>query len=247
MESKEFWEIEYNIIKQEAHLDAADFEVYMFEQARANNRLGHDIQTIKVFGCGTGREVQPIQAFFNATEVVATDISSEMVKRCKANIQAWGLEHSVEVFEANATEVNKPEAHFDLVAILNSMLTYVPDHHDRMTIYQNAYQLLKPGGMLISTVHNQEGTPKKTWYFRLKRLLYPWLRERVGNRNVVFSGGSVSCYYYQRNKWANDLKAAGFDVLEMLTFEEYYKKINQKYNRKTGYNNLFVVARKPIG
>ena len=79
IENKDFWEKEAIIATQEKLKKAADFELFMLEQAAKRYQSVGEIKTIKIFGCGTGRETEAISVsqgvrFLAASLIVLTAI-----------------------------------------------------------------------------------------------------------------------------------------------------------------------------
>ena len=241
IDNKDFWEKENIIITQEVLKKASDFEMFMFKNVKIRNP---EIATIKVFGCGTGREIESIADFFKPSKIVASDISENMIIKCKENLKLWKIDDITTTVVGNAVDYTKPENAFDLVTILNSMLTYVPQKKDRISIFKNAFHVLKTNGVLIGTVHNQIGSTPKTLYFKFRSIFSFILADKVGNRNTGFNGFSVPGYYYSKSVLEKDLKNSGFKAIEIYSLEEYYKSIGITYNRKKGYNNLIFMAQK---
>ncbi len=244
IENKEFWEIESVIATQEVLKKSSAFELFMFENARKRYLSYGDIKTIKIFACGTGREIESIAEFYNPIKIIASDISENMIKKCKENLKNWKIDSITETIVLNAKAYNYETNKFDLVTILNSMLAYVPQKKDRISILKNAYQILKPNATIIGTVHNQIGSPAKTYYFKLRNIFSFILGEKVGNRETGFNGYKVSGYYYSKQGLYDELLYSGFEAIEIYSLEEYYKSVGINYNRRKGYNNLIFIASK---
>lgn len=243
IDNKSFWEKSDIIATQEVLQQASDFELFLMEEAK--KRCTSPIESIKIFGCGTGREIQPIAEYFKPKSILASDISENMILKCQENLKKWGIADVTNTCVADACTLTTPRESFQLVTILNSMLTYVPEHHSRIQIMKNASELLVAGGQVIGTVHNQIGTPMKTWYFNLRAVLRPFIGVRVGNRMTGFNGFQVPGYYYTASDLKKDLEKAGFSNVYVVSLEEFYREKGQNYNRKTGYNNLIFIASKP--
>ncbi|WP_297511903.1 class I SAM-dependent methyltransferase [Flavobacterium sp.] len=243
IDNKSFWEKSTIIATQEVLQQASDFELYLFDEAK--KRTPSTIQNIKIFGCGTGREIHPAATFFNPQYILASDISENMILKCQENLEKWGIAAITETVVADAVVLNQPRESFQLVTLLNSMLTYVPQHESRLQIMRNAHELLVPGGQFIGVVHHQIGSPMKTVYFRLRSLFRPFLGVKVGNRMTGFNGFQVPGYYYAVADLKKDLLVSGFKEVVILSLEEFYHQKGQPYNRKTGYNNLIFIATKP--
>lgn len=243
IENKDFWE-KGDVIATQRLKKASSFELFMFEQAQKRYAVYGKVQQVKIFGCGSGREVEAVARYFAPTKIVASDISENMISHCKDNLKLWEIDSITETVVINAVDYNKVENAFELVTILNSMLTYVPLKSDRIAIFKNSYQILKPHGTLIGTVHNQVGVFPKTVYFKLRNLFSFVLGDKVGNRMTGFNGFKVPGYYYDRKTLEQDLKFAGFSSIEIYSLEDYFKLRGETYDRKKGYNNLIFIATK---
>lgn len=241
IENKDFWEKD-DIIATQRLNKISDFERYMIERA---NELYEDfgyIKNIKIFGCGSGREIESIADFYNPTGIVASDISENMIAKCNENLKIWNIDSITQTIAINATEYNIVSEKFELVTILNSMLTYVPEKKDRIAIFKNSHQILKSNGILIGTVHNQEGVIPKTIYFKIKNWFSFIFGDKVGNRNTGFNGYKVPGYYFSKNGLIKDLNETGFKTIEVYSLFEFYAKHHITYNKRKGYNNLIFIA-----
>jgi len=244
IKNKDFWEKSDIIETQEVSKSISNFEQFMFETSLKRYAKIGKIRKIKVFGCGTGRELEAIAKFYQPSTIVASDISENMIEKCNMNLKIWNIDSITSTIVGDAIDFNKVSDEFELVTILNSMLTYVPVRKDRLTIFDNAHQILVHGGVLIGTVHNQVGAFSKTWYFRLRRMLSVFLGEKVGNRDTGFKGFKVSGYYYDKKRLIRDLEESGFRDIEVYSIEEYQALNGRSYDRKKGYNNLIFIASK---
>ena len=115
--NKDFWEKE-DIIATQRLNKASSFEIFMFEQAQKRYASTGEIQSIKIFGCGSGREVEAIAKYFSPSKMVASDISENMIAKCNDNLKLWKIDAITETLAINATEYNKVEEAFELVTIL---------------------------------------------------------------------------------------------------------------------------------
>lgn len=247
IENKDFWEREDIIQTQDkSAANTSNYEAYLYE--KTNNyfkKLNLKIKKAKVFGCGTGREINGILKYLKIDSILATDISENMIKKGSENIIFWNLQDKVILEVADATKYTAKESSFELVTLMNCMLTYVKDKKDRYTIFKTSYDILISKGVLIGAVHNQVGTPQKTVYFFLRRILKPFLRDEPGNRITGFYGFDVGGYYFTKKDLHKHLSDNGFTNIEIKSLEEYSKENNLKYNRLKGYNNLIFFATKP--
>jgi SAM-dependent methyltransferase len=244
VENKEFWENEKIIKTQDISKSISNFEAFMFNKAKERYKVFGEIKNVKVFGCGTGREVKSIEEIYHPTRIIASDISENMISKCVENIKLWKIDSITETIVGDASNYNKVNCQFELVTILNSMLTYVPIRNKRLQIFKNAHQILKNDGVMIGTVHNQVGTTMKTMYFKFRNVFSFFLGERVGNRNTGFKGFKVLGYYYTKKELLKDIEESGFRNIEVYSLEEFSILNGVTYNRKKGYNNLIFIASK---
>lgn len=244
LDNKDFWEKSTVVVSQDKMKKSSDFEVFMFQNAKERYQNIGPIQSIKIFGCGTGREIESIAEYFNPTQMVASDIAENMIAKCDENLRMWNLDSITETLVIDAKEYDKVADEFDLVTILNSMMTYVTDRYNRITIFKNARQILKPNGVVIGTVHNQEGTFLKSTFFKLRNLLSFYYGDAAGIRSTGFHGFKLKAYYYQKKELQKDIESAGFKNIKIYSLEEYYAMQNIKYDRSKGYNNLIFIAQK---
>ncbi len=246
VENKDFWEREDVIQSQDKSIqNTSGYEKYLYEKARDYfSTVKIEINKAKVFGCGTGREINGILHTLNVGKIVATDIAENMISKAKIHMQNWGYQDKVTLKVCDATQFSDDKESYELVTLMSCMLTYVNKKEDRYTIFKTAHNILKPNGCLIGVVHNQIGTPQKTAFFMLRRLLKPFLKDEVGNRTAGFYGCDVPGYYFSRTDLHNHLADNGFKNIEIKSLSEYYKEINFKYNRLKGYNNLLFFATK---
>jgi SAM-dependent methyltransferase len=243
IENKDFWENE-KVIATQGLKKTLDFENYMLDKASKGHSEFGPIKSIKIFGCGTGREIESIAEIFNPTRIVASDIASNMIAKCNENLKLWKINHITETLVGDAKEYDAIHSEFDLVTIFNSMMTYIPERASRLKIFRNSLQILKPHGFIVGTVHNQVGTPLKTAYFSIRNLFSFILKDKVGNRNTGHNGFKVQGYYYTKKGLLTDLVESGFKNVEVYSLEDYYHSQGHTYNRKKSYNNLIFIAQK---
>ena len=111
----------------------------------------HGVHSVIDVSTGSGfHAVQLKQAGF---EVVATDGSSTMLTKARANFRQRGLEiesHYLDWLELDPTVLGT----FDAVVCLGSSLCHVFAAHDRLRVLARFRALLKPGGLLIVDQRN---------------------------------------------------------------------------------------------
>lgn len=244
VENKFFWENQDVIATQDRSVSSsANYEVYLYEKAASY--ISKDKESIaKVFGCGTGREIPEVIKYIGINRVFASDIAENMIKKCDENLLNWGLTEVVKTEVIDAVEFKNSNLSFDVVTIMNNMLTYVIDKQQRKQIFKNAYNILNEKGCIIGVVHHQKGTPQKTGYFLLRRFFKPFLKREVGYRLTGFKGLRFGGYYFTKNDLYELLNENNFKNIEVISLEEFSKKKGIKYDRLKGSNNLLFFATK---
>ncbi len=244
IDNKKFWEKKEIIRTQDAVKSASKYEKFLFDSAISRLAGVDNIKSVNIYGCGTGRDIKIIDSILKPNSIVASDISENMINSCLSNLDNWNVNAEVEVFVSNAVDFRLPNENFELVTLLNSMLTYVANREDRLKIYKNSYDCLKDKGVIIGTVHHQIGRPAKTWYFKLKRLLIFIPKYKIGNKNTGFKGYKIAGYYYDKNWLYKDLYEVGFKNIELYSLSDFFMKIGNSYDKSKGYNQLIFIASK---
>lgn len=247
IENSKFWNIQKVIQSQDKSVEYTNgYEKFLYEKvAQYAERQKILIEKVKVFGCGTGREIKGILSALSVKTIKASDISENMIDRAKNHIKTWGIEDKVSLLTADAVTFKDVPESYDLVTLMSCMLTYVPEKKDRYSVFKTSYDILKKGGCVIGVVHNQVGTPQKTLFFWCRRILKPFLKHEVGYRIAGFYGYDVPGYYFSKKELKQHLAENGFESIEITSLSEFYKSINYNYNRLKGYNNLLFFATKP--
>jgi|Deesub1362B_J571_1020462.scaffolds.fasta_scaffold00188_10 ubiquinone/menaquinone biosynthesis C-methylase UbiE len=94
-------------------------------------------------GCGTGRGAELIVRFFNARQVVATDVDPEQLRRARRRIGKKPLLRDKIIFKVeDALALKEPSESFDAVFAFGVV------HHteDWRKCLKEVYRVLKPGG-----------------------------------------------------------------------------------------------------
>ncbi|TFY91515.1 class I SAM-dependent methyltransferase [Pseudomonas nabeulensis] len=111
----------------------------------------HGVQSVIDVSTGSGfHAVQLKQAGF---DVVATDGSSTMLTKARANFREHGLQiqsHYRDWLSLDPQDLGQ----FDAVVCLGSSLCHVFAAHDRLNVLEKFRALLKPGGLLIVDQRN---------------------------------------------------------------------------------------------
>ncbi len=99
IENKEFWEREDVIHSQnKTVVNTSNYEAYLYEKAKNYfSKLNSSVKFAKIFGCGTGREINGILKYVPIDSILATDISENMIKKGKENVISWNLQDKVKL------------------------------------------------------------------------------------------------------------------------------------------------------
>ncbi|OPA91599.1 SAM-dependent methyltransferase [Pseudomonas fluorescens] len=111
----------------------------------------HGVKSVIDVSTGSGfHAVQLKQAGF---DVVATDGSSTMLTKARANFRARGLDIESHYMDWQTLDPSVL-GHFDAVVCLGSSLCHVFAARDRISVLEKFRALLKPGGLLIVDQRN---------------------------------------------------------------------------------------------
>lgn len=244
IKNKAFWEKKEVISTQDKIKVASNYEKFLFNQAIERLKNVRPTEAVNVYGCGTGRDVKIVEEYFNPKLIVASDISENMIEGCKENLKDWDIKAEVKLYVADAATLLVDKDRFDVVTLLNSMLTYVPVRESRLDIFKNAYDSLIDEGVVVGVVHHQIGKPMKTLYFKMRNMFSFILKEKVGNKSTGFKGYKLPGYYYDTTWLKKDLSHSGFSNILIYSLEEFFQKTGKKYDKSKGYNQLIFVASK---
>jgi len=169
-------------------------------------------KTLKILdaGGGTGRFSEPLLR--KEHKVVLTELSAEMLNRAKEKL---GLYNNVEFIKNSVTNMTEFEDEsFDVVIMINAILDYCENYNKAM---QEAYRILKKGGLLIATVNNRFLYCKS---HELKEGDFDLFRKnmKAGNRYIVWGGqekGHIS-HEFTLDELKNALKKNRFSIKKIL-------------------------------
>ncbi len=168
------------------------------------------------FGCGTGTTALRLAP--HVAELVATDISAEMIAIARERAAAQGCTNAT--FQtADPAAMEPPDAGFDAVAGFNVLHLVA----DRAAVLRNLYRMLKPGGHFISKTVclGDAGWPARLAF----RALIPAMQLAGKAPSVAFLGGG---------QLEREIAAAGFEIAE-----------RDRHGSKGRDMRPFLVARKP--
>ena len=96
-------------------------------------------------GCGTGTTLAMIHEAFPEAELVACDLSPQVLRACKSVAEKFGFE--VALKQRDAVKTGEPDASFDAV------FTYALHHEmppkENIKLFAEMFRILKPGGDIM--------------------------------------------------------------------------------------------------
>ncbi|GJL97664.1 MAG: hypothetical protein DHS20C06_14810 [Hyphobacterium sp.] len=199
-----FWD---RIAEKYAQRPVADEAAYQKKLVKTQEYLTDESDVLE-FGCGTGTTAL-IHAPF-ARHILATDISATMLDIAKAKAAAQNVGNmAFEVSDIHTFEA--AERQFDMV-MMHSLLHLL---RDRDAVVAAAFDLLRPGGLFVSSTACLSG----------KALMKP----------VIFMGRMIGrlpyVAFFSRDYLVDLLRSAGFEIEHEWLPE--------------GGQSVFIVARKP--
>lgn len=137
-----------------------------------DRRIGADDRVVEI-GCGIGRITRAIAE--RAASVVAIDVSSEMVNRCR---QALGGLDNVSVLLGSGSDLSGiPDATADVVYSF-IVFQHVPDPRITCQYIRDMGRVLRPGGWAIFQVSEDHDVHRRerwvgadSWSTRIRRLI----------------------------------------------------------------------------
>jgi SAM-dependent methyltransferase len=135
-------------------------------------------------GAGSGRVTAALASF--AGELVAIDLSPELLRLARERVQAWPRVHLVRA-DMRALAFRRP---FDLIVAANDPFSHLVDAADRDRTLQGVARSLAPGGRFVldalwlspdeaSAVASSGGRVRRTttsWHGRRLRVVEQWAR-----------------------------------------------------------------------
>lgn len=161
-------------------------------------------------GGGTGRFSEPLLK--KEHKVVLTELSAEMLNKAKEKLRSYD---NIEFIKNSVTNMKEfKDDSFDVVIMINAILDYCGDYNKAM---QEAYRILKKGGLLIATVNNRFLYCKS---HELKEGDFDLFRKnmKTGNRYIVWGGqekGHIS-HEFTLDELKNALEKNRFNIKKIL-------------------------------
>lgn len=147
----------------------------LIEKLSSESALGEIIE----LGCGAGFYTEVLAA--NASQVVATDLSDEMLAMVKTVLKDL---QNVTIEKADCEKTAFPDGRFDSVFMAN--LVHVIENPS--VVLQESHRILKDGGLLIIISYTTYGTKPLAKIKTLVRFLRKWGRPPKGFRSFSPDG-----------------------------------------------------------
>ncbi len=174
-------------------------------------------------GCGTGRLLVPLaQRGFTA---IGVDLSRHMLEVAAEKADLAGA--TIHRVQANLVELDclRP-AVADYAILMFSTLGMIHPRDHRLRVLEQAYRILKPGGLLGCHVHNR-------WYnlfdpqgrrWLVRNRLESWLRREVewGDKMYDYRGiPRMKLHVFSEGEFRGILLQAGFRLRELLRLDTH--------------------------
>ncbi len=202
--STEFWD---RVAPGYSKQPIADSESYTRKLATTQALMRPNMEVLE-FGCGTGSTA--LEHAPHVAHIVATDVSAAMIDIARGKAEHSNIDN-VSFTQSGVEDFNASDCSFDMVLALN-LLHLLPD---RTAALAKIHQLLKPGGIFISST---VCLADRMWFLRPVIPLMQWI------------GKAPYVSFLKADNVLREISTAGFQEQEHWT-----------HGRS---NSLFLVARK---
>ncbi|MCG8412904.1 MAG: class I SAM-dependent methyltransferase [Pseudomonadales bacterium] len=185
MDSQKFWD---DTAERYAKSPMRDEQIHQEKLSKTQEHLDADSVVLEL-GCGTGTTALHHAPLVK--QIVATDISNNMLDIARKKALEAGIEN-VEFKQATAEDLTDEPASYDAILALN--LIHLLD--DPVACIRKAYDLLKPGGVFVTSTVCLGDTLFSFW-----RILIPTMQ---------LLGRAPSVQYMKRANLDQELANAGF-------------------------------------
>jgi len=205
---------------------AADYRDYA---ARRANYLGSvdafirqqmpaSARSLLDVGSGDGHRAMALARECGIDRVVLTDVSSEMVRRCRAL-------GATDVWQVAAQALPDNGMRFDAITCLWNVLGHLQGRQDRIAALRRMRDMLAPGGRVFLDVQNRHNATAYGWGRVLTRVVLDALRPddrrgdtvfdwKVGDKTIRGSG-----HLFTPQEIGGLLSEAGLDIVSRSTFD----------------------------
>jgi S-adenosylmethionine-dependent methyltransferase len=169
--------------------------------------------------------------------LTAVDLSSVLIEECRKSLLAAGLEKQVRLVVADARNLAKvTEREFD-AALLMGPLYHLIEEADRKLALKEAYDRLRPGGLIFSAFISRLGIMGD-----LIKIVPGWVEDQAEVRSHLANGrrpdeyprGGFRGYFAQVSEIAPLHEACGFETITLVGVEPAISADDESYNELQG-------------
>ncbi len=186
-------------------------------------------------GFGTGFYTFPLAK--RGYRITSVDIADGFVARCSAKAEALGLAERTDFRTGDARTLDGiPRGQFDAVLLMGPLYHLVAET-DRTTALKSAFERLKPGGVVFSTMISRFGILGD-----LIRNSPAWIERHGEVRSLISDGhrpddaprGGFRGYFVRYEEVAPMHERAGFQTLNIAGVEPAIASDDESYNNLRG-------------
>ena len=228
------------------------------ERALIERYLDPDASTVEA-GTGGGRILGEMSRL-GFTSLAGFDFVPELVAEARRGDPTGAIRFEVQ----DATQLGYPDGSFDQVLYMQQLLSALEDEDDRRRVIDEAFRILKPGGIALLSVlpfdvrtRSIRHRPYLAYLRLLRRLrgarrpdqLLPRLRMRGRLNPGALRDAGPHVYWYRAEEIERELRVAGFEVEaigstpQVVSGEMRGSAIGLRNERLDG--TLYVVCRRP--
>jgi SAM-dependent methyltransferase len=186
-------------------------------------------------GAATGRYTVGLAR--RGYQVTALDLSAELLKKCRENLEAAGVSKQVQLVEADARDLSPVlEKQFDAVLLMGPFYHLV-EEPDRVLALQEGLNRLRPGGMLFSAWISRFGI-----LGNVLRDTPEWIEDQtevqalleIGKRPDDYPRGGFRSYFTQIAEIVPFHEGLGLQTCVLAGVEPAISADDGSYNRLEG-------------
>jgi len=118
---------------------------------------------LRVLDCTCGIGTQAIGLALKGYHVVATDISSESVKKASEEALGFGVVEKMEFDVVNLLQLSswRPDERFEVVMAMNNALAHLQKEEELRAAFENMAAKLSPGGLFMTSFRDYDAILKE--------------------------------------------------------------------------------------
>ena len=186
-------------------------------------------------GAGTGRYT--LELAKRGYRLTAVDLSAALVEKCRNNLVDEGLASRVQLVVADARDLSPvTQKGYDAVLLMGP-LYHLVEEADRKLALQEAFDRLRPGGLIFSSFISRFGILGD-----LLKNIPGWIEDQADVRSLLASGkrpegrprGGFRGYFVNIAEIAPLHEALGFETLTVVGVEPAISADDESYNQLQG-------------